>query len=125
MPQVWRPEGGTTYRLVCEDAFNAVSAPELLHIDIPTAQQCTIRAGDVVGFYHPSNGVISYDNTDNDADQLLIRSTATMTNAMSFACLAIKPRAWSHTLLNKIHPWRSIEWGGDHPKFIHLSPAGG
>jgi len=68
--QIWRPEDTTTYRLVCEDAFNAITTGEMT-IAIPESQQCMVQADDVIGLYATGAGVVAYE-TVATADGVLL-----------------------------------------------------
>jgi hypothetical protein len=68
--QIWRPEDTTTYRLVCEDAFNAITTGDMT-IAIPESQQCMVQADDVIGLYATGAGVVAYE-TYATADGVLL-----------------------------------------------------
>ena len=79
--QVWRPanvdnghaEAVHQYTLICENYVHAETANIDYHFEIPAEEHCTVRDGDVIGWYHQSSGIIDFDYGRDDGSADTVR----------------------------------------------------
>ena len=76
--QVWRKQESatSTYQLICENKVTARATNKVTTEEVTSAEQCIVRANDVIGWYHDSDGDIlwytSHSQKDEHQDDLVL-----------------------------------------------------
>jgi len=52
---------GTSWTMQCMNTISGMGTGMVTY-DVPSDERCAVEPGDVIGWYHESNGVLSYDN---------------------------------------------------------------
>lgn len=58
--EVWRPVSSNKWKLVCQNSVVPELADTVVRHDISAADQCKVRAGDVIGWHNTGTGTIAF-----------------------------------------------------------------